>query len=253
MPICIDSEILQQLIRPGLALRKDGECRIDINPDMIRLRTMSEDYEAYLDYSFPTSALRLLADDITGNYWTRLVHVKDFLNVGTGEEVRITTPTETEDSMIVLQSDGLTYQFQSVVSKYAHRVYDNFTSEPIIEFTLPNEVFARAIKVANLLGGDMRVKLDSNTRHVEFSATGRGIADSFSYSHPAEQISNTHQSTLSLTISIERLRDIIPFIPPATPISLQLMEDKLVYRSEFPVPDAEITLYIAERLGRIHK
>lgn len=256
MPIRTDSETLQQVIRLGAELRKDGECRVDISSGTICFRSMSEDHTAYLDQSVPISDLTISDDHETGNYWTELTDTQNFLNTGPVNDVTLTTATETPDSTIILQSNTVTYQYSSVASKTAHRVYeddsDTLSAEPVTEFTLPNGVFTRALNVANLIGEAMRVQVNPDTNHVEFSASN-DLGDSFSYSPPVDHIVGNQQSTCALKIEIERLLDVIPFIPPTTPVSLQLTREYLVYRAEFPVPDATTTLYIAERQNSIYQ
>lgn len=252
MPIHIDAKTLQQIIQPCLAIRKDGECRIDIETDLIRLRTMSEGREAYVDYSLPTTVPQLSTNGVTGTFSVWLDRIQSYLNIGTGAEVLITTPNESPESKILLQSDGLTYRFQAVDDRYAHRVFDTFTSESLTQFSLRNGVFDRAVTVANLLGGEMQVQHYPETRRVEFSADGRSIPDAFAYSHSVKQI-NTHQlSPTDLTISIERLRDITPLFPPATDITVQLARDHLVLQAEYPITGADFTVYTAKRRGALH-
>ena len=69
MPIRIAFNTLQQITRLALAVRKDGECRLDITSDTIRLRARSEDHVAYLDYSLPISTPEFPVADVTGDYW----------------------------------------------------------------------------------------------------------------------------------------------------------------------------------------
>jgi hypothetical protein len=252
MPVYIDAEMLQQIIQPCLAIRKDGECRIDIEPDTIRLRAMSESREAYVDYSLPTTVPQLSADGVTDSFTVWLDRIQSYLNIGTGDEVKITTPDELSDSIITLQSDGLTYRFQPVDSRYAHRVFDTFSTESLTQFSLRNGVFDRAVAVANLVGGEMRVQHDPKTQRVEFSADSHSIPDAFSYSHSVKQI-NTHQlSSTNLTISIERLRDVTPLFPPTAGITVQLARNHLVFQAEYPITGADFTFYTAKRRGALH-
>ena len=256
MPIRIDPDTLQQVIRPGVELRKDSECRVDINSDTIQFRSMSESHEAYLDYSIPRSAFTPSEDLGTGNYWTTLDYMQDFVQLVTSNEVTIIAPTEADSSKITLQSDTVTYQYPPLASNAAHPVYrDNSThlsSAPVLEVTLLNGVFTRALNAAALVGESMRIQATSDTRNVEFSASST-TGDSFLFSTPVDQVIAAEQPTASLTIAIDRLRDIVAAIPSATPVSLQLMNDYLVYRAEFPVPDAEIAVYIAEYLDSIYR
>jgi hypothetical protein len=252
MPIHIDAKILQQIIRPCLAIRKDGECRIDIETDSIRLRTMSESREAYIDYSLPTTIPELSTDGVTGAFSVWLDPIQSYLNIGTGAELVITTPSESPESKIVLQSNGLTYQFQPVDDRYAHRVFDTFSTESLTQFSLRNGVFDRAVTVANLLGGEMQVQHNPEARCVEFSAESHSLPDAFSYTHSVKQTNNHQLSPTNLTISIERLRDITPLFPPMAKITVQLARDLLVFQAEYPITGADFTFYTAKRRGALH-
>jgi len=253
MPICIACNTLQQITRLALAVRKDGECRIDITSDTIRLRARSEDHVAYFDYSLPTSVPEFSVVDITDDYWVRFEHVKKFLNASPDADVTIRTPAETPDSTITLQSAGLTYRRTPITRHTAHRVFDTISAESRTNFSLPNSVLTRAVDAANLLGTSLRVRINQETHHVKFSAEGNAINDAFSYTQPVEQIRSTHPSSSELTITIDRLRDIASLVPATNIVSLEVTPHHLTYRAEHPVTGANLTVYIAEYLGAIRE
>lgn len=253
MPIHIAFNTLQQITRLALAVRKDGECRIDITSDTIRLRTRSEDHTAYLDCSLPISVPEFSVVDITGDYWVRFKHVKKFLNASSDADVILRPPTETPDSTITLQSAGLTYRRVPITKHTAHRVFDTIPAESRTDFSLQNSVLTRAVDAANLLGTSLRVRFNQETHHVEFSTEGNVINDAFAYTQPVEQIRSIQPSSSELTITIDRLREIASLVPATNTVSLEVTPHHLTYRAEHPITGADLTVYIAEYLGTIRE
>jgi len=253
MPIRIACNTLQQITRLALAVRKDGECRLDITSDTIRLRARSEDHVAYLDYSLPISTPEFSVAGVSGDYWLRFAHVEKFLNASPDAEVTIRTPAETPDSTFTLQSTGLTYRRTPITKYTAHRVFDSISAESRTTFSLQNSVLTRAVDAANLLGTSLRVRFNHETHHVAFSAEGNAINDAFAYTQPVEQIYSTEPSSSELTITIDRLREIASLVPATNTVSLEVTPHHLTYRVEHPISGANLTVYIAEYLGAIRE
>lgn len=253
MPIRIAFNTLQQITRLALAVRKDGECRLDITSDTIRMRARSEDHVAYLDHSLPISTPEFPVVDVSGDYWLRFEHVQKFLNASPDAEVTIRTPAETPDSTFTLQSTGLTYRRTPITRHTAHRVFDSISAESRTTFSLQNSILTRAVDAANLLGTSLRVRFNHDTHHVEFSAEGNAINDAFAYTQPVEQIRSTEPSSSELTITIDRLREIASLVPATNTVSLEVTPQHLTYRAEHPITGANLTVYNAEYLGAIRE
>ena len=253
MPIRIGFSTLRQITRLALAVRKDGECRLDITSDTIRLRARSEDHVAYLDYSLPISIIESPDTDVTGDYWLRFEHVQKFLNACPDAEVTIRTPAETPDSTFTLQSTGLTYRRAPITRHTAHRVFDSISAESQTTFLLQNSILTQAVDVANLLGASLRVRFNHETHHVAFSAEGNAINDAFVYTQPVEQICSIESASSELTITIDRLRDIASLVPATNTVSLAVTPQHLTYRAEHPIAGANLTVYNAEYLGAIRE
>ncbi|SNR61749.1 hypothetical protein SAMN06264855_12228 [Halorubrum vacuolatum] len=249
MPIHIAPTTLRETIRPGLAVRKIGDCCVDVGPNLVRLRVQSEDKTAYMNYELLPQSVDSLLTSKSSSFWIRLEPIKNFLDVGTSEEVSVSFPFETTDATMVLQSAGLRYRFPSITPVY--RVFDKPSYDAVTTVSIQHRPFDRAVQVANLVGEEMHVSVVPDARRVEFSAKAGDDSDSFSYSVPDEQISSICGSASSLTISIDRLRDITPLIPDTTSASLQLTRHCLIYQVEYPISGAELTLYIAKRHGLI--
>lgn len=250
MPIRIDPLTLQQLIRPGLAVRTECDCRVDVTQDRIRLCVLSEDKTTYIDYTVPIPSSQSLTDQETGSFWLELERLEGFLNAGPTEAVTISLPAETPDATITLQSAGLSYRFPQLAEP-AYGLFDGLSAEAVTTCSLHHDLFADAIQAANLVGGKMHLQLDPATHHVKFSATATRTGDAFSYPIPAEQISSIHGSSSSLTITINRLRDITPHIPDTDLASLQLTRNYLLYHVEHPMVGADLCVYAAKRRGMI--
>jgi hypothetical protein len=251
MPVRTDPTTLRQIIRPLLAVRKVNECRVTVRSDLIRLQTVSEDKTLYVDYTLPRPLTKPLIDGETGSCWLYLQRVADFLNVGGREDITITFPFETADSTVLLESGRLTYRFPPVVAQQPYRLFDNLANDLVTEFSIQHGAFAESVYVANLVGGQMRLSLNPETRHIEFSSTSHGDGDAFRYTVPSDSINTVQGASSEFTISIDRLRDITPHIPDTSPVSFRLTKNHLVYHIEYPVPGAQLTMHIAERLDAL--
>lgn len=251
MPLECSGDALREIVQLVLAIRKDGECRIDIDEERLRLRTCSEDKIAYLDYSLPTDVAVRSTDGVTGSYWAELEGLDDIIRVGTTGDVSIALPAKTPQSRIALQSGGLTYRFPALAEQVAHRVYDNLSTEASCECLLPNRVFDRVIKVADLIGPELQVQFDPVTQSVEFATEGDKTQDAFSYSHAVRQTESVDNSIESLTVPVARLRDITPRVPAAMPVSLGVDTQYLTYETEGPVEGGNLTVYSAKRYDEI--
>lgn len=251
MTVRTDQTTLRQITNPLLAARKVTECRVEVRSDLIRLQTASEDKTLYMDYTLPRLSPKSSVKDETGSCWLNLEHVDDFLKTGIRENITVTFPFETADSTVILQSGHLTYRFRPLVSQQPYRLFDNLSTDPVTEFSIQHGAFAQSVYVANLVGGKMRLRLVPETRHVEFSAASREDGDAFTYTLPTDQINTVHGTSSEFAISIERLREITPYIPDTSLASFRLTHDHLVYNVEYPLPEAQLTMYIAERLSSV--
>ena len=251
MPLECSADALREVVRLVLAVRKDGECRIDIDEEKIRLRACSEDKVAYLDYSLPTDTAIRSTDGVTGSYWAELEGLDYFIRAGATGEVSVAFPSETPKSRIAMRSAGLTYRFPVLAEQLAHRVYDRLSTEGCCECSLPNRVFDRAIKVADLIGPEVQVQFDPVTQFVEFAAEGKKSQDAFSYSHAARQTESVDNSVETLTVPVARLRDITPRVPAAMPVTLRIGTRHLTYQTEGPVEGGNLTVYSAKRYDEV--
>lgn len=250
MPVQITPATLRELIRPGMAVRKESDCHVNVSPDRIQLQVQSEGKTVHLNHAFPTAPLDPQFERETRSFWLPLERIKDFLDTGVSEAVLITFPFETPDSKMILQSAGLTYRFSP--RDPAYRVFDGESTNHNTTASLDHGPFNLAVQVANLVGDEMHVHLDPATRTVAFSAENTD-GHAFSYVLPAEHITSMHGAESSLTISIDRLRAITPLIPATTLASVQLTPHRLTYQVEHPTESAELVLHIAQRHGTIQK
>jgi len=253
MPVRTNPTTLRQIIRPLLAVRKVTECRVDVRSDLVRLQTVSEDKTLYVDYTLPRPSTKSPDNDETGNCWLYLNRVEDFLNTGVHEDIIITFPFETTDSMVLLQSGRLTYRFPPLISQQPYRLFDNLANNPDTVFSIQHGAFAQSVHVANLVDGQMRLRLDPDARHIEFSSTGSEDGDAFRYTVPSDSINTVRGTSSEFTISIDRLRDITPHIPNTTLASFRLTSNHLVYHVQYPLSGAQLTMYIAERLSSLRE
>jgi hypothetical protein len=246
MPIQTSIATLRALTRPALAIRKDRECHLDISPEALRFRARSEDYEAYIDHTIPTTNPEISGTDISGSYCVRFPNLKALFTASCAADVIIRTPAETSNETFTFQSGSLTYRHTPISKTTAHRVFNNITAETTTEISIQNKVFHRAITVANLLGTTLHVCFNHETRQTEFTAEDPASGDSFLYTHRVEQIHSTQPQATELTIPIDRLRDLTPLVPASSTVSLELTPHHLTYRAEHPVTGANLTMYIAE-------
>lgn len=251
MPLEFSTDALREIVQLVLAIRKDGECRIDVDEEQLRLRACSEDKIAYLDYSLPTDAVVCSPDEVTGSYWAEFEGLDDVIRAGVTGDVSVAFPPETPKSRIVLQSAGLTYRLSTLEAQLAHRVYDRLSTETRCEFSLANSVFDRAIKVADLIGPELQVQFNPVTQFVQFAAEGDKSQDAFSYSHAVRQPDSVDNSVESLTVPVARLQDVTPRVPAAMSVSLGIDTHYLTYQTEGPVEGGNLTVYSAKRYDEI--
>lgn len=246
MPIYTNSTTLGQIIGPGLAVRTDGEGCINITEDSVRVRAVSETKDVYLDYTLPTDVSEFYIYELEDTFWLFFEWIKGFLGVvGSGSRpVTLVTPAENPGSKIRLESEKLRYQFRPIDSRYTHSVDRSPSDEIMSECEISHGAFALAVRVANLLGNQLRVELNPRRQVVEFSVNGD--TDEFRYQLSTEQISHIHGAASTLTISIKRLRDLITVVPDASTVSLQFTGKHLIYEIKFPIPGANLQVYIAK-------
>lgn len=97
MPVCTDLPTLKQIIRPGVAVRSDGESCIDITRDAIRLRAVSEDKTCSVDYKISTLCPTLSVENAHSTFWIPGDRVAGILRAGPDSPITLTTPPETAD------------------------------------------------------------------------------------------------------------------------------------------------------------
>jgi len=249
MPVRTDLRTLKQILQPGVTVRSDSESRIDVTHDKIRLQAVSEDKTVSVDYTLPTSCPTLSVDDADTSFWIPVERVNRMLRASPDSPVTLKLPTET--SKFLLESGCLSYRLSPLNSRFTHRISEDTPNEPQGEGSIRHGVFARAVRAADLLGEDMKVQLLPSRSIIKLSATNNYNDDAFSYSLPASQINRISGSASTLTISIDRLRDIVKAIPRAARVSLKFHPPHLTYRVKYPVTGANLTMRIANRRGTV--
>jgi hypothetical protein len=253
MAVRTTPRIFQAMTRPVLALRAgSGECHLDITPKELQIRTPAESYEAYLDYTIPTTTSDLTVTNTRGSYCVEFDNLKSLFTEHLDESVIIRVPEETANGAFAFQSGTFRYRRAPLSPNTADRVFDDISAEPTTKITIPNSVFQRAIEAGNLIGPSLTVCVHPDTNQIEFSSDGTKCGDSFIYTEPVDKIHSEHPKSTELTVSIDRLIDITPQIPASKNISLELTPEHLAYRAEHPVPGASLTLYAAKYKRGIH-
>ena len=251
MPIKTDVTTLKQIIAPGLAIRADGECCVEMTDETIRLQAISVDKIASLDYSLPTDTPKLCADVDQDRFWISVERVRRFLQVASDGPVKLLTSTEGSTSALHLKSGRHRYRFPPVNSRTAHRLTTISSDEPTATCSINHGQFARAVSASNLVGNCLEITLNPATETVKFSAGNDNAALTFSYSLPYTDINRLTGSPASLRISNSRLKDVTPHVPPDTIVSLQLTKNFLTYHVEYPVTGADLVIECAKRLTTI--
>lgn len=251
MSIKTDVTTLKQIITPGLAIRADGECCVEVTDKTVRLRAISVDKIASLDYSLPTDTPKLCADVDQERFWISVERVRQFLQVASDGPVKLLTSSEGNTSALLLRSGRYTYRFPPVNSRIAHRLTTISSDEPTATCSISHGHFARAVSASNLVGDCLEITLNPATETVKFSAGNDDAALTFSYSLPPTDINCLSGSPASLRISNSRLKGVTPHVPPDTIVSLQLTENVLSYHVEYPVTGANLVIECAKRLTTI--
>ena len=251
MPVKIDTADLEQIFRAAAVIHTETECRVAIETDAMRLRSFREDKTIYFEHALPYSEVRTPHTGATGSFWIELAPLVWFLWWIPDETVQLTFPFESPDSSsLVIKSNGLTYRAPSLIRQYGHHLPDVPASEPVSTCSIRHGAFARAVKAANHVGGEMQLRTAPDTRDVEFVAEGAD-GSSCQYVVPADDIQAMHGSTATLRISIETLREFTPVITDSNQLTLSLFENHLQYTVAHPPSDATLRLYIAERASTV--
>lgn len=247
MPLQIEASRLKRILRAARVVHTDSECRVHIGTDGIRLQSFRRDRTIYLDYSLPHS-VKSKCDDLD-SAWIKLRPIKRIVDNGCIGEVRITLPFETPDSAVIVESNGLVYQSQSLTAPHGHNLPTPPDSKTVSSCSIRHLPFKRAVRMANWLGGEVEIQITPDAQRVAFTAS-HGEED-FTYVVQPDNIEAIHGSTTKLTIPIHVLRDFTPTLPTNSIIALRIKPHYLLLTVEFPIPDAELRLYIAERKGII--
>lgn len=242
MPVEIDTEYLNRIVRAARVVHSESECRIRIDTNGLSLQAHSIDKTAYLDYSIPSSDLLTLPARETGEVWVELQPIKRFLNTVDDGTIELRFPYETPESRVILESDRISYRSRSLVAPYGHRLPGAVDATPMAECSFPHRYFNRAVRVAGWLGGNVEIQINPDAQRIEFSAARDG--DDFSYIVPREDIDTMHGSTAEFTASIAVLTYFIGTIPDSTRVTIRLTPDFLEYRAAYPA-DATLRLCIA--------
>lgn len=252
MPIQVPAKTLRQITKLVVEIREDGEARIDISSDRIRVRTLAEDLGAFLDLSISTTVPELTVDAPPASYWIDLERLHSLLTVILNENVILHLPNETPDSRFTFQATTLTYWLAPLDENTAHRIFDNISAQSTTAFSIQNSAFNLGVSVANLVSTELQVQFNHPTQHVTFSANDPG-GDSFTYSEHVDQVHTADRTTDELLISVDYIGEIASIVPPTDSICIELTPNHLTFRAEYPIQDATLTVYLAKYLQAISK
>lgn len=244
MPLQVDTKKFKRTLRAAGTVHTEGECRITIGNDGMRLQSFRRDRTVYLDYSLPYSVTSI--SDKGDSTWIKLNPIKRFLSGVKDGEVRLTLPFETPDSTIVIESSGLVYRSESLIVRHGHYLPSPPDSKAIALSSISHLPFKRAVRIANWLGGEMEIQIAPDAHHVKFTATQDGV-DDFTYVVQPDDIEMIQGSATKFTIPIDVLRDFAPTLPENSVITLRITPHYLLFTAGYPDSDAELRLYIAER------
>lgn len=250
MPLQIDAERLAEILRAAAIIHTQSECHVAIGTDEIRLQSHREDRSIYFEHSLPYPEPFTPAENETGSFWIELESINQFLRRTIDDDVRLTFPFEHPDSSIVFESHRLTYRSQSLIPQHGHYLPDVPASEPVSSCLIRHGAFDQAVSAADIIGGEIRIRVVPETRQIEFFTEGDDGSDC-TYIVPASDIKEIQGSAANLTISIETLRDFTPIIPESNLITLKVFRNHLQYTVRYPSTDATLRLYIAERLSAV--
>jgi hypothetical protein len=242
MPLDSAPTTLEAMIQPVKQIHDAGECRVDITPDTVRIRSVSQGKAIALDHSLPLTDQTVAG--APADFWITVDRVSAFLDTRSTGSVRITFPFETTDGRLVLNSDGLTYRFAPFFKRAKHKLVSFSHQEPPTVCSLQHKDFVRSLVVADLVADKLTLEFCSGTHRITFSATGDN-GDSFTYSPRVEAVEAVGESTAPLTIGTDKLTDLMSLIAGDCLGTLELTPDFLTYRVEHPIPGAELTVHIA--------
>lgn len=250
MPLHTTTEFLKQCIRPHTTLREDTECYITVGTDSLCLQTRSKTKNEYLVHTIPvtnTDALRHNIDE-PETFWCDIGQIKDFLGVPDTDPLSMAVPCEMKHGNVRLQTPKFRYRFAPLNPDYIEPLPDVNLPEVNSSFTIPHDVFQRAVKVADLVGEQLHISVQPDTQVVEFSADASDVcSDGFTYPLSSDTIAALDGTPSDLTASLGVLPDFVETIPPTTLAKIMLAGDRMIYRTAYPTDDASVRLDTAAR------
>lgn len=251
MPISVSPTTLRQILRPARAVSDDGEYRVAVSSDTVRLHALRTDHSAYLDYSLPVPSRHDPLVDAPRSFSVDLEKLTAILNIGFDDNIIIKFPFETCDSRIVFRSGPFTYRFPPVDSDSAANTWERSSVATRTTCTINHRHIDRAVHAANFAGYSLQVVVDPTRRYLEFRAPPDEPGDTFTYPVSDDQIDTIQGSSSRFTVLVHVLRQFTPHISVTSLVTIEVTSEYLVYRVEFPVDGASLTLYLAKRVAAL--
>lgn len=213
MPISASPTTLRQILRPARAVSDDGEFRVDVCSDRVRLHALRIDHSAYLDYSLPVPSRHEPLVDTPCSFSMNLEKLSNILNVGFADEIIIKFPFETFDSRIVVRSGSFTYRFSPVDPDSASNTWECPSVDTLTICAINHRHFDRAVQAANFAGYTLQVVIDPTRTYIEFRSPPGEPGDTFTYPVSDDQIDTIQGSSSRFTVLVNVLRQFTPIFP----------------------------------------
>jgi len=250
MPLNVDPETLELIIKPGLATRKDGECFIEVTSGEVQLHSRSATENVYFCESIPISTIQQPLENVPNSCWVNLEDIADFLTVNTESDLRFTLPFETADAEFILSDQSLTYRFGALNELSTHDPDPSPMGHTRTLCAIYQLDLSRSLQAADLLGDDMQIHIIPEANHIEFLASNSNRGESFTYTVPEDHIKFICGRETEFNVEIDFLNEMSSSVLDNSIISLVLSDNSLKIALEYPFPGSSLVVHLSRYLQK---
>lgn len=248
MSITLDGKVLGNTIPIFMLLRDSPEVRIDVNANYIRLRSLAESKNVFVDMLLP-----LLSDfDVLGPFESNVridpTRINDLFKIHKFSSVKLTLPFERSDSKLVIYSSGLTINAGAKIGTKMDNFTPDFSSTHLANTTFSNIYLENGFALANMIGENIMVSVNVEKSEVVFSDWDGRTDDSFRYTVRDCEIEAQNTDLAEFYFPISPAKGIIERIPSDQLLTLTIMEDYLEIHTVYPKQSGKLTMVIPKIL-----
>jgi hypothetical protein len=243
MTLQISPEILDDLVQPVLAIREDGECRLDVTPGRLRLRFFSMNKRTYVDLRIPLSATPQISADQTETVWLNMERIDDLLAIINSNHINIMFPPEGSSEKFVIWTDACQHRFLALDPITTHSVESVSVGDLITSFEFSQYHLARTVTAAGLVGETMDIHIEPDSEQIKFYGGSDELTQWFEHTTTSNRIDFAPTASVRTSTSITNLQKILPVITGPSTAEVTVSSKSLGYHADYPVSGAKLSIY----------